>query len=95
MVDRGNWAKIDQSIAKKKSDNAGSEIPVEHKWSDQRMSQLWEWVLLPFKTSVQPEELTDVKRVVVTKKDGVLYVEVTLAEPWTECQAALRAVSWH
>ena len=28
-------------------------------------------------------------------KDGVLYVEVTLAEPWTECQAALRAVSWH
>lgn len=59
------------------------------------MSQLWEWVLLPFKTGVQPEELTDVKRVVVTKKDGVPCVEVTLAEPWTECQAALRAVSWH
>ena len=71
MIDKGNWAKIDQSVAKKKSDNAGREIPVEHKWSDQRMSQLWEWALPPSETGVQPEELTDVKKSVVTKKDGV------------------------
>lgn len=59
------------------------------------MSQLWEWALLPFETGVQPEGLTGMKRVVGTKKDGVLCVEVTLAEPWTECQATLRVVSWH
>ena len=38
LITRGSWPKKHQSVAKRKSDNAGSEIPIEHKWSDRRMS---------------------------------------------------------